>query len=249
MSPTPKPVRTAKVHALTHIGEVRTRNEDAIALSVADDLVISWDGEIPLDGGWALLADGMGGHVAGEVASALAIAVLRPLVNRLRSETDIAEACDEANRGLHLAMQMRPELVGMGTTIAGVILRADHAVAFNIGDSRIHVYADGRLRQLSADHAIERQLTQCLGGAPVMVPMKPTVVRFPLTAGAVILVSSDGLTDMLSHDELQRLLSASPSNPATACVRHALDAGGFDNVSVIALSLQGETLGEEKSLS
>ncbi|TCJ39517.1 PP2C family serine/threonine-protein phosphatase [Parafrankia sp. BMG5.11] len=238
MSHTPKPIRTtAKIHALTHVGEVRTRNEDAIALSVAEDLVTAWTGEIPLNGGWALLADGMGGHVAGEVASTLAIAVLRPLVSELQSDDQVLRAIEEANRGLYMAMELKRELRGMGTTIVGVVLQDTHALVFNVGDSRAYLYADGELRQLTIDHAIEGQLIQCLGGSQERQPLEPHVTRVQIPTSGILLLCTDGLSDMLDDVAVAALLSPKPANPATILVRAAIEAGGFDNVSVVAISI------------
>lgn len=230
--------RKVRVHALSHVGEVRTRNEDAIGLSCADGPVTAWTGELPADGGWALLTDGMGGHVAGEVASTIAIEVMRPLAAGLNSEADIGRAVSEADRGLYLAMQLRPELAGMGTTLTGVVLRGRHAFAFNVGDSRAYLYSDGELDQLSVDHAIEGQLTQCLGGFHGPVPLSPHVARVKLPRRGVLFLCSDGVTDMLDDDAIAHLLSSRPSNPATTLVRAALEAGGYDNATVVALTIE-----------
>lgn len=237
MSPTPKPIRTtARLHALTHVGEVRTRNEDAIAISVAEDLVTAWTGEIPLNGGWALLADGMGGHVAGEVASTLAIAVLRPSMPELRTDDQVLRAIDEADRGLYMAMELTPELRGMGTTIVGVVLQDTHALIFNAGDSSAYVYADGQFHRLTVDHAIEGQLIQCLGGLQEPILLTPHIVRVPFPRSGVLFLCSDGLTDMLDDEAIAALLTKQPANPATTLVRAAIEAGGFDNISVVAIT-------------
>ena len=229
--------RVVRIHALSHLGEVRTRNEDAIAIPLADDLIFSWSGEMPLDNCWALLADGMGGHVAGEVASELALAVLRPLMPTIRAEVDITRAIADADTALYLAMQMRPELQGMGTTLAGVVFVGDEALLFNLGDSRIYIFVDGTLTQLSVDDAIKGQLTQCLGGNQEQVPLSPHVVRHPFGPGALLLLCSDGLTDMISDAAIAQILSARPANAATRLVLAALQAGGFDNVSVVAVTV------------
>ena len=229
--------RVARIHALSHTGEVRRRNEDAVAIPLADDLIFSWSGVVPLDDCWVLLADGMGGHVAGEVASELALAVLRPLMPTIRNGADIARAIAEADTALYLAMQMRPELQGMGTTLAGVVFVGDDALLFNVGDSRIYAFAKGALDQLSIDDAIEGQLTQCLGGSQNQVPLSPHVVRHPFRHGALLLLCSDGLTDMVSDEAITQILSARPANAATRLVLAALQAGGFDNVSVVALEV------------
>lgn len=225
-----------KVHALSHVGEIRTRNEDAIALSCAEELMTAWTGELPLDGGWALLADGLGGHVAGEVASTLAVAVMRQFMSALRAEADVVRAITEADRGLYLAMQLRPELHGMGTTIAGLVLHRDHALVLNVGDSRAYLYAEGELRQLTVDDATDGQLTQCLGGRQQCATLSPHVVQVALPSRGVLFLCSDGLTDMIDDPHVAAILSAEPANPATTLTRAALDAGGYDNVSVVSIA-------------
>lgn len=224
------------VHAQTDRG-LRVHNEDASAISSTNGLVGAWTGPIDLNGGWALLADGMGGHAAGEVASTLALTVLRPLMPGLRQEADIHRAIEQADSALYLAMSMRPELIGMGTTVAGTIFLGDHALIFNVGDSRIYAFAEGELQLLTTDDVVEGNLlTQCLGGMQGQVPLSPHCVLHPMQSGSMLLMCSDGLTDVVSDDQIRSMLAGRPANPAKLLVAAALEAGGYDNVSVIVVS-------------
>jgi serine/threonine protein phosphatase PrpC len=200
--------------------------------------VVDWTGELVEDGGWALLADGLGGHVAGEVASALAIEVIRPVMPQLRTDDDVHRAVNAADTAIFMAMDMRPELRGMGTTIAGVVLRPDATITFNAGDSRIYALEHGSLTQTSIDDATKGgALLQCLGGYQEPVPIHVHVQRFG--PEAAVLLCSDGLTNMLSDDEIASVLASDPDNPASHLVEAGLAAGGHDNVSVIFIQRPG----------
>ena len=195
----------------------------------------SWRGALNRDGSWALVADGVGGHIAGEVASTLAVEILRPLMRGLKTAAEIQAAVRTADEGVFLAMQMRPELTGMGTTLVGALLRPKETLLFNVGDSRAYAIEDGKLRQVTRDQSFKSgALLQCIGGfqepSPLYVPVMSVSPR------AQILLCSDGLTDMVSDDEIVRVLRAHPENPAGVLVDLALASGGHDNVSAIVLS-------------
>jgi PPM family protein phosphatase len=216
----------------SHVGRVRPRNEDSCAVSGSSERLSDWSGNLKQHGGWALLADGLGGHVAGEVASALAIEVMRPMMAQARSEEDIRAAISAADSALYLAMDMQPALQGMGTTIAGVLLAGSSVIAFNVGDSRIYSFNKGALTKISIDDAVAgNRLTQCLGGAQSQTSLTIHVSR--PNAGSSQLLCSDGLTDMLSDAEIAAILATTLKNPATSLVEAALEAGGHDNVSII----------------
>ena len=184
----------------------------------------------------------MGGHAAGEVASALAIEILRPMMPALRTDRDIAEAISTADTALYLAMERYPACHGMGTTIAGVLMADDEAVIFNLGDSRIYSLTGSSLMQLSTDDVVEgNMLTQCLGGAQEQIRLVPHIVRFRLQASTAFLLCSDGLSDLLSDTDIARILNGRPANPAAALVDAANKAGGHDNVSVIVIGHRTES--------
>jgi protein phosphatase len=196
--------------------------------------VTEWSGSLSKKDGWALIGDGLGGHVAGEIASALAIEVLRPTMSELKTEQDIQSAVNRADEALFMAMDMRPELRGMGTTIAGFILRPSGALAFNCGDTRAYSLERGVLRQLSVDDVSKRgQLLQCLGGFQEPVPL--LVHTCPVGREATLVLCSDGLSNLVGDEQIAAILQVRPSNPALALVNAALAKGGHDNVTVIVI--------------
>ena len=232
LSPDSSTRRPLRAFVRSHVGAVRADNEDRCAVSGVDGTPVEWIGQLSQDGGWALLADGMGGHVAGEIAASLAVEVLRPQMRKLRTDQDVQGAVNAADEALFMAMDMRPELRGMGTTIAGVVLFPGAALAFNAGDSRIYAFQRGKLTQISTDDATRSgALLQCLGGFQEPVPILVHVYR--VRPAAAILLCSDGLTNMLTDREIAQVLSSKPPDPAASLVDAAVRAGGHDNVSVI----------------
>ena len=226
-----------RAFAQSHVGLVRDSNEDCCAVSSVAERVTSWSGLISGHEGWALITDGIGGHAFGEIASALAIEILRPLMPALQTDEDIQNAVNTADAGLFMAMGMRPELRGMGTTIAGVLLRPDGAIAFSAGDSRVYAFEKDTLTQVSIDDATKGgHLLQCLGGFQEPVPLY--VHTHQLECAATILLCSDGLTDLLTDAQIAAILTRRPADPALALVNAALEAGGSDNVSVVVVERQ-----------
>lgn len=230
----------SKCWASTDIGNVRSSNEDTVEVSSRgqDGKLTRWSGYVSNDGGWALVADGVGGHAAGEIASELAVEFLRPVMHRLEDYRDVATALNAVNDGLFEAMVLNPALAGMGTTIAGIILRGQEALAFNVGDSRVYMFSDDGLSRLSTDDVVDGHvLTQCLGGYSGTTP-KPHMQKFALEPYSKLMICSDGLTDVLGDNELADALSGPPGvHPARRLVRAALRAGGTDNISVVVLEV------------
>lgn len=230
--------RFCAVSAATHVGLVRSNNEDMCALPgwTSGPGSERWSGPLAADGGWALVADGMGGHAAGEVASAAVIETLRPLTVGLWGREEVEAALREANARLYEMMADRPVLAGMGTTIAGIVLRGGSALAFNVGDSRIYHHGAVRLIQISEDHSWGGNvLTQCLGGTGEPMELDPYVRAIEWRAGDALLLCSDGLTNMVEDDQIERLLGLRLSDPAQALVEAALAGGGIDNVTAVVL--------------
>ncbi len=251
---------TVRAAGLTHRGAVRSGNEDCIAVdawvsqrSMSAPVYL----EAPLD--WTILclvADGMGGHAAGEVASLMAAQSLLELTPNLHSADEMHAALIAVSHAIFEATQGNPALVGMGTTIAGVAFHEGEAFIFNVGDSRVYVQNGDFLRLLSTDDTAaadyagshertgqrSHKLLQCLGGARAFVPVSPHVVRVPLGVGeessteaidARFLLCSDGLTDMLDQDAIEACLQADPVATCKALYEAAMSAGGEDNISII----------------
>lgn len=225
----------------TDTGRVRSLNEDAL---LAYPPVF-------------LVADGMGGHAAGDVASRVVVEEFRQLAGRPAVVADDVHACIRS-----AARRLRAELgqVSAGTTVAGVAV-AEHDdgaywLVFNVGDSRVYRLAGGALEQISVDHSVVQELLDAgaidaaqAGDHPerhvvtraVGTGRDPEPDYWLLPAGPTdrLLVCSDGLTTELSDDEIGRLLRAEddPQAAAGALVDAALRAGGNDNVTVVVVDV------------
>lgn len=229
--------------ASTSPGNVRRVNED------------SYTAQPPL----FAVADGMGGHGAGDLASRLAIEALggatrmRPLTSE-----DVLTALDGANRAIITYEGAR----GMGTTITGLAVLetpgGDHLMVFNVGDSRVYRLSGGRLEQVTVDHSEVQELvnagvitrdqarvhprrnivTRALGTNP---PSRIDYWLLPATAGDRYLVCSDGLYSEVPDEHIGSLLAngGSPQSTADALVSAAEVAGGHDNITVIIVDVAG----------
>lgn len=250
-APSLRPARRAvraerQAWAATHIGRVRPLNEDRCVVgdwrSHADNE--TWQGHLPAEKPWALLADGMGGHEAGEVASQIALDTVAHGLAKVRTEADIAHLLDAANLKVFEAMYGGGGRPAMGTTIVGAVQVARRTLIFNLGDSRAYSFAGGELAQLSRDHSLGADgssrrrsplLTQSLGGTVSRRPLLPSMTWLDANVASTLLLCSDGLTDTVEDEEIAALLKRHPSEPAAALVEAALDAGGTDNITVIVL--------------
>lgn len=238
------------IATFTHRGRVRPVNEDAIAVhtriltgNMDKPLAISMSDDCCV----LMIADGMGGHAQGALASRAVLDYLVAAVDRLAESASCAEVIEEANRHLFELMHQHPEALGMGSTIVGVTLKADQLVAFNVGDSRAHLFSKGQLIQLSRDDVPEQEshrpgprrshtLTQALGGSSFPLPVDPHVtIDAPLATGETLLLCSDGLTDMVPDDVICDILSkiASPTTALRHLAARAFQAGGRDNISLV----------------
>ena len=231
----------------TDVGRVRAHNEDCVLIR----------------GTVFVVADGMGGHAAGEVASRIAVETLGELADRpVLQVRDIVAQVGEANRRILESAARHPEQTGMGTTVAGLALvsvgGSRHWAVFNIGDSRVYRCLDGELSQVTVDHSevwelVERGLitpeqaqthpgrnvvTRSLGRDPMGVV--DTWV-FPPYPGEVFVVCSDGLSNELSREQIEAVLAenADAQEAASELVRRAVEAGGRDNVTAIVVAVQG----------
>ena len=201
----------------------------------------------------AAVADGVGGHAAGEVASRMVIGALASLEKAWIDgplEVALARAVEEGNDRIAFIAECRPETAGMGTTLTAVALHGDYLVA-NIGDSRTYLLRDGELRRLTRDDSYLQELldagvvapeaarahpqrnlvTAALDGAP---GRSATVTRVRARAGDRLLLCSDGLSDVLEEAHIASLLSGpDAARAADSLVRAALEAGARDNVTVV----------------
>jgi len=241
--------------AATDAGLIRRDNEDALLA------------QMPV----FLVADGMGGHAAGEVAAALAVGQFATLAageSDLGVET-VARSIDEANRLVYETAASRSELRGMGTTVVGLALVTDRDqevwLVFNVGDSRLYRLHDGELSQVTTDHSEVQELmergaissdsmrhhpdrnviTRALG---VATAVEPDFWLLPPVPGERFLLATDGLTGEIGDDDIRRTLSdeVEPAVAATRLVELALQAGGHDNVTVVVVDVVAATEGPEE---
>jgi protein phosphatase len=232
----------------THEGQLRAQNEDHH--HAGDGLFV--------------VADGMGGHLAGEVASEMAVQLL---AERLRPESpstldDLVAAITEANVEIYNGSIDNPDQAGMGTTVTSIAVVDDphdgevFGVA-NVGDSRGYVLRHGRLRQITIDHSFVQELvaegaitraearthprrnivTRALGIEPVVRVDSWTM---PVIRGDRLVLCSDGLVDEITDEAITEVLEAHPDDPDAAAqglVDAANDAGGRDNITVVIVDV------------
>ena len=234
-----------EVTAFTHQGRVRDSNEDSIT-------VAGWVSDVAMSGlrrsrheltepVLCAVADGMGGHAAGEIASRYAIKRLAAEPFAGSEASAVAGILAAINAELYQTMAADRSLRGMGTTVAGLLLSAARVLWFNVGDSRVYRYRDGSLQQLSTDHvppgARSSIITQSLGGALAFTAIEPDIGADDLAVPSRWLVCSDGLTDMLSDADIARCLEDDDEEAARKLFEAAMVAGGADNISLILASV------------
>ena len=237
-----------EVTALSHRGALRDNNEDTIAVagwvSDEEEMVAPRRSRHALPEPLLLaVADGMGGHVGGEVASRYA--AKRLAGGRVSANAgDLRKRLGMINAELYETMKTVPSLLGMGTTVAGLVLSAQRVLWFNVGDSRIYRHRGRRLEQLSVDDVPPGPrsgfITQTLGGSPVFVPITPHIGEGDLVLPSRWLLCSDGLTDMVRDADIQRALSARDEEAVHALFAAAMRAGGADNISIVLVSASSE---------
>jgi serine/threonine protein phosphatase PrpC len=233
----------------THPGPDAVLNEDVAAYVLPHP-----DEPFARSGALALVADGMGGHAAGEVASRLAADIIRGRYYDLAGTVpEVLAACLEAaNRTIYQRGRSDPRYANMGTTCTVIAVRDDRVYLGHVGDSRAYILHDGRLRQISQDHSVVAELVRkgtITASEAMQSPYRNLVVRalgigptvepliwtegLPLHAGDVIVLCSDGLSDLLEDDVIAE--SVERLAPLPACrelIAAALERGGKDNISV-----------------
>jgi protein phosphatase len=241
----------------TDTGRARSNNEDAVLLDVEACL--------------AVLADGMGGYNAGEVASQMATQrVLAEVGGWLRAQPDmpsiaevrraLEDGVDKANREIFNMANTNPHCAGMGTTLVVASFRPGQLLVGHVGDSRAYRLRGGRLRQLTKDHSLLQEqidaglitpeqalyathknlVTRAVGVEDTVLL---EITLHDVQPGDVIMLCSDGLSDMLNDNEMEFLVAGQPNldSAAAALVAAANQAGGRDNISVILARHDGST--------
>ena len=231
------------VGVASHVGRVRASNEDSARA----------------EGTVFVVADGMGGHAAGEIASQLATEALAELAGRRDLEvTDIVAQVGEANRRILESAADHPAQAGMGTTltgVAGVIVGGlPHWAVFNVGDSRVYRSVDGSLSQVTVDHSEVQELVDrgyLTVEQAARHPARNIITRslgresmgavdtwvFPPQAGERLVICSDGLSNELSLEEIEAVVTSTDDaqEAASTLVERAVEAGGRDNVTAIVI--------------
>lgn len=229
----------------THRGLVRASNQDRAATptrrSVGDD--DDWDEPFSAASPWVAVADGMGGHEAGNIASDVAIDAACQSLPDARTERDMSEVALLANRMTFQAMFSGEGRVRMGSTLVAASIWSNAALVVNVGDSRAYLLSKEKLHLLSQDDTLpsglpgrrQHMLTQSIGGLAFQAPISPHVARLPFAPEDLLLLCSDGLTDMVSDGEIAQILRANPRDPVRSLVAAALDCGGRDNITAVAI--------------
>ncbi|MEM7582819.1 MAG: Stp1/IreP family PP2C-type Ser/Thr phosphatase [Acidobacteriota bacterium] len=250
------PSLSIEARVITDRGCQREHNEDsAVFVQPGDARSLAAKGLL------ALVADGMGGHKAGEVASVLAANVIRRRYYRSPAAPAVAlvEAFEEANRRIFEHGESHDGLRGMGTTCTAFVMRRNFGYLAHVGDSRLYLLRDGKMHQMTEDHSLVAELvrqgaltesqaeghadknviTRALGTQPeVTVASWPRPL--PLRPGDRYLLSTDGLHDLLERSRMQDL--ATTQDIYDACehlLEEAKQEGGYDNISMILLVVRG----------
>jgi protein phosphatase len=227
-----------KVGSRTDVGCVRTHNEDSL-------LVMT-----PL----FAVADGMGGHEAGEIASEIATRTLAEYAPLTLDEEALVGAVGRANTAIVEAVERGIGRPGMGCTLTAVVLEADRMLVAQVGDSRLYLLHGGTLQQVTRDHSLVEELvaageiteaeaavhpnrsiiTRALGGEEESAP---DIYNIKINPGTRLLLCSDGLSGMIDDKRIRTILSGykDPQEAADALVEAARKAGGYDNISAIVV--------------
>ena len=240
--------------AVCDIGCVRTNNEDMILVDrhFLRDESATGEQTVNINSRFcAIVADGMGGYNGGELASDIATQEFDTWINDLPSRLSRgsvnAEVQDFALATHNLINRRGDELQGyqgMGTTLVGLFFYENMPYWINIGDSRIYIFRDGNLRQISRDHSIRNLLNDPKQPSNLIYNSLGTgqeantfadCDNLPLFDGDCLLICSDGLPDMVDDDHLALLMQESA--PAASFINAARSAGGEDNISVILLRI------------
>ncbi len=227
----------SKVYTATDIGKVRKNNEDSLIFLEPETFIV---------------ADGMGGAAAGEIASQMVIDTCKnflPNVPEPWGEDILKKAVLKSNAAILRLANENPEYRGMGTTATLMHVYSGRAYYAHVGDSRIYRLKNNLLEQITEDHSyvetlvrrgeiteaearvhpMKNLLTQAVGSS---LNVTVDTASFPVADGDIFLLCTDGLTNMIEDAEIAEILSRS-ENPAEDLIQAALANGGFDNVSAI----------------
>lgn len=237
-----------RAFAVTDVGRKRKINQDSVFFTTEPV------GNLP---NLFIVADGMGGHNAGDFASRYAVNVVRKSIEssmEINPVKLISEGIRLANAGILKESEKHSEMRGMGTTIVVTTIVGDYAYTANVGDSRLYLY-DGELSQVTKDHSLVEEMvrlgeiseddarnhpdrniiTRALGATAAV---EPDFFDYRLHPGDILLMCSDGLTNMVDDDDIRQVIEQpiSVREKAETLVGTANDNGGKDNIAVIIIA-------------
>jgi len=236
--------------ARTDVGMIRSGNEDNFSVDASPTR------------GIFIVADGMGGHAAGEVASEMAVRIVQRELAPVRDLDGedvvqmVATALKRANRAIHDRTLTETDKQGMGTTVSALLLAGSRYLIGQVGDSRVYLLRDGNLTQLTKDHSYVQEqvdagfltpeqaryhpysnvITRCVGAGQ---DVEPDIYRGEVRVGDLFLVASDGLTGMVDDRRLAQLLGsrADPERKVQSLIAEANGRGGLDNITAILVQV------------
>ena len=236
--------------ARTDVGMIRSGNEDNFTVDASPTR------------GIFIVADGMGGHAAGEVASEMAVRIVQRELAPVRDlDGDdpvqmVATALKRANRAIHDRTLTETDKQGMGTTVSALLLAGSRYLIGQVGDSRVYLLRAGSLTQLTKDHSYVQEqvdagfltpeqaryhpysnvITRCVGAGQ---DVEPDIYRGEVREGDLFLVASDGLTGMVDDRRLAQLLNsrAEPDRKVQSLIAEANGRGGLDNITAIIVQV------------
>jgi protein phosphatase len=234
--------------AISHTGKVRSNNQDS---AYAGSNLFA-------------VADGMGGHAGGDVASSIAISRLseldHPFASTAEAESALRDAVADTATTLIETVAQRPELAGMGTTVSALVMVDDYAVIAHIGDSRIYLYRDDALTQITTDHTFVQRLVDSGRITPEEAryhPRRSVLMRvlgdmdpdpevdtfiMPTQPGDRWLLCSDGLSGVVDDTHTAKAMAGglAPGRTADLLLKQALDGGAPDNVTIVLVDVGGQ---------
>ena len=248
------------VAAATDVGRIRAGNEDSLYADADPER------------GLFIVADGMGGHAAGEIASEMAVQIVAKEMAPIRDLSDdesltaMASALRSANQAIFERTIIEADKQGMGTTASCLMLGSGRYVIGHIGDSRIYQLRDGVFRQVTKDHSYVQEqvdagfltpeqaryhpysnvITRCVGANAAV---EADVLQGEIKPGDIYLVASDGLTGMVEDPQLKKIMEtkSTPGAMVNSMINEANKRGGLDNITAIVvqvLSLRPPNTGE-----
>jgi protein phosphatase len=230
---------------VTDTGLVRALNEDSLCISAQDSFFA--------------VADGMGGHQAGEVASKFALRLLKSELDKRissgeKADQALVKSIEEANRSLYEMSAKNPEWQGMGTTVTACLKQDEQILIGQVGDSRAYLLRDNAISQLTEDHSLVQELvrsgsitdeeafmhpqrnilTRAIG---IGLVLDVDLYRINILPGDQILLCTDGLTRYMRQDDLLMAVNAAPDldTAVSDLMEKATQSGGADNITIILI--------------